>query len=237
MKRKYLTKEEEVELFKEYKSNTSKERKLEIRNLLIEKNLGLVYKLAQKFSSFDVDYMFDLANEGVFGLIDAIENFDIKKDVKFSTFAFFYINQKISLYLADKIKMIRVPYRKKDKSLTFVESMDAETDENIKQYGYKDEFEILLEDKELKEVLLKAINEILTDKEAYIIKNRFNFDDNKKDTLEEVGKSLGFSRERARQLETKAILKIKRYFNETKELEGYINKIIDGEEKWNQILS
>ena len=71
----------------------------------------------------------------------------------------------------------------------------------------------------LKEDLIKVLDK-LTDREAKVIRLRFGLDDDKQRTLEEVGKSLGVTRERIRQIEAKAIRKLGRS-SDAKRLEGY----------------
>ena len=63
--------------------------------------------------------------------------------------------------------------------------------------------------------------EILNDREKEIIRLRFGISNNEILTLEEIGKKLGLTRERIRQIEKKALNKINRIRG--KELKGYIN--------------
>ena len=71
----------------------------------------------------------------------------------------------------------------------------------------------------LKEELIDVLS-ILTERESKVLRLRFGLDDGKQRTLEEVGKSLGVTRERIRQIEAKAIRKLGRS-SVAKRLEGY----------------
>ena len=64
------------------------------RNKLISSNLWLVVKLAMKYKNLGVD-LDELISEGNKGLITATYKYDIEKDNKFSTYAYFWIKQGI----------------------------------------------------------------------------------------------------------------------------------------------
>ena len=74
---------------------------------LILHNLRFVISVAKQYN---VDYMYlnDMINEGNCGLIKAAEKFDLTKDVKFISYAVWWIRQYILLYLNDN-KTIRIP--------------------------------------------------------------------------------------------------------------------------------
>lgn len=61
----------------------------------------------------------------------------------------------------------------------------------------------------MKEKLIGVLS-ILTERESKVLRLRFGLDDGKQRTLEEVGRSLGVTRERIRQIEAKAIRKLGR---------------------------
>lgn len=78
------------------------------RKKLILSNLRLVVKLAQQYSRQGVDLL-DLIQEGNIGLMEAVERFDESKGYKFSTYATWWIKQKIRLALVNQGKTVRVP--------------------------------------------------------------------------------------------------------------------------------
>ena len=67
---------------------------------------------------------------------------------------------------------------------------------------------------------LKEISSILTDRERKILEMRFGLDDGKVKTLEEVGKEFGITRERVRQIQSKALEKMRKY-KDIKKLADY----------------
>ena len=78
------------------------------------------------------------------------------------------------------------------------------------------------EAKMLKEELLKVLD-TLTPRENEVIRKRYGLDDSRPKTLEEVGREFNVTRERIRQIEAKALRKL-RHPNRTKKLKDFINK-------------
>ena len=103
-----LSFEEELEL-----SRRIMEGDEEARQKLIKANLRLVVKIARSFSSSDIPLM-DLIQEGNLGLIRAAQKYDFKKNVRFSTYASWWIKQAISRALVNKRRSIRLPHRKEE---------------------------------------------------------------------------------------------------------------------------
>lgn len=83
------------------------ERALAYDALLLH-NLGLVWSIAQKHGANGMDYE-DIAHQGVFGLIRAVQKFDATRGYKFSTYATWWIRQAIQRALANEGRLIRVP--------------------------------------------------------------------------------------------------------------------------------
>lgn len=83
------------------------------RNKLIESNLRLVIKIARLYCHFNVP-LADLIQEGNMGLIKATEKFDYRKNVRFSTYAAWWIRQTITRSLFNSRRFIRLPHRKEE---------------------------------------------------------------------------------------------------------------------------
>ncbi len=98
-----LTKEQEKELFIEYKNGNKK-----IKEYIINCNLKFVVYFARKSSSYRVP-LIDLIQEGNIGLIKAIDKFDVTKNIKFSSYASYWIKQAICSYKNEKSYLIRYP--------------------------------------------------------------------------------------------------------------------------------
>jgi RNA polymerase sigma factor (sigma-70 family) len=79
------------------------ERMREARNALILSNIRLVLSVAQKYALQHRMSLQDLAQEGVLGLIEAIERFDLERDVKLSTYAVWRIRYAVQRGIASML--------------------------------------------------------------------------------------------------------------------------------------
>ena len=107
-KYKVLEKDEETELLKKAKAGD-----IEAKNKLILCNLRLVVNIAKNYVNRGLS-LIDLISEGNFGLIYAIEKFDMKKGFRFSTYAVWWIKQSITKAIICKGRGIRIPSYKYD---------------------------------------------------------------------------------------------------------------------------
>ena len=98
-----LTPEEEHELSRRIQQGDAS-----AKSKLIEANLRLVVKIAKSYVTSDVSFL-DLVQEGNLGLIKASSKFDYRRNVRFSTYASWWIRHAIGRALADKGHAVRVP--------------------------------------------------------------------------------------------------------------------------------
>jgi RNA polymerase primary sigma factor len=103
-----LSFEEELELSKRIQAGDEVARKR-----LIEANLRLVVKVARAYTTVDMPFM-DIIQEGNLGLMHAAEKYDHRKQVRFSTYAGWWIRQFIVRSLSTKRRAIRLPLRKEE---------------------------------------------------------------------------------------------------------------------------
>jgi RNA polymerase primary sigma factor len=103
-----LSFEEELELSRRIQQGDEK-----ARARLIESNLRLVVKIARAYCPPDVSLM-DIIQEGSVGLMRAAEKYDHLKNIRFSTYATWWIRQAISRFLTNSRRPIRLPHQKEE---------------------------------------------------------------------------------------------------------------------------
>lgn len=233
---------------------------------LVEANLRFVVSYVKKYRGMGLS-MLDLINEGNLGLIEAAKRYDPNRNVRFISYAVWWIRQAVIHALTQSARICNLPQKMSDQISQMkrkVSQLKAELDreptreEIARSMGISKEdvedLEILAEkdvslsdrltDSELevegkiednaapsveyqivKSSIQHQIRDILgelDEKEALVLKLRFGLDDDRPQTLQEIGKRLSLTRERIRQIEQKAMRKLARSHN-LQQLRGYLN--------------
>ena len=129
---KVLTHEEMISLFKKYK-----EGDISAKDELVSGNLKLVLSILKKYNNRS-EYIDDLFQIGVVGLIKSVDNFDLSHEVRFSTYAVLMIEGEIKRYIRDN-NSLRISRSIKDLSYKILKLKER----YINEYGVEPSTEFI----------------------------------------------------------------------------------------------
>ena len=173
------------------------------REYLVRTNLALVLAMAKRTRLGDVDFA-EIVSEGNMALIRAVDKFSVDRGFKFSTYACRAI-----------LKAFSRTAQKHSKQRT---RFPVEFDPDMEKSDWVDKKRDVVEEDcidELKQIVDRNLAE-LSDTEQTVLRRRFNWEQQEESplTLEEVGKIIGVTKERVRQIQNKALAKIRKLMEE-----------------------
>lgn len=224
-----LTKDEEYEIFEEYKNSNNESSKESLRNKIIEHNLkfaiGCAHVYMKRWKQVDPN---DLRGYAVLGLIEAFDNFDHTRGVKFSSYAAWWVkctinrnaeeNESLIRYPSNKHRELYLHYCKDDNDENPNDEYDAISSNMIGGIS----LEQTLDNSDLKigdtlsdnsniehdfiisETIKNALKS-LSPIQRKVIEGIFGFDDGDKKTVRELADKLNTSHENIRNIKTKAL--------------------------------
>ena len=243
-KLKVMTPERERELAERMLSGfITEEETKEIQKELLEGNLRFVITVSKQYQNQGLDLP-DLIAEGNLGLMKAIEHFDWSKQLRFISYAVWWVRQSILQSLNENARTIRLPVnvvQELHKAKKELEKAGVDLPEKFINLPYtvnldsplNEEGDTLLDvlnnpnadladanlstEDTLKEKLLSMLN-VLDDRERVIIQDYFGLSGTTR-TLEDIGNDFDLTKERVRQIKEKALRKLR---NETSILFDYL---------------
>jgi RNA polymerase primary sigma factor len=212
---------------------TSDIEKSRICKELLEGNLRFVITVAKQYQGQGVDFS-DLVAEGNIGLMKAINSFDWTKNLRFISYAVWWIRQSILQSLNEHSRTIRIPvnviqdlYKEKkrtdktgeridDRFANLPSTINLQTQINedgdtlIDLIVNKDSDmpdEVFNNDTQLKDGLFSIMN-VLDERERQIVEDYYGISGTPR-TLEDIGSDFNLTKERVRQIKEKALRKLR----------------------------
>ena len=205
-KYKPLTKAKERRLLKKCKKGN-----LKAKNEILEANLRFVFDIAKHYTGRGVPIS-ELISDGNMGLLKAIEKFDESKDVKFISYAVWWIRQAMleSIKKRNAISFVEIePNTDNDSSMDKKLIEDDEDDVSFNNDFSNENDEKSREVTENQRNIITSLIGTLSDRERDIVENYYGINDKKELTLTDIGKKYNLSSERVRQIKLNAIRKLR----------------------------
>jgi len=178
------------------------EEALAVKNQIIRANLRLVVSIAKRHVGPSNNF-FELVSDGNMSLIRAVEKFDFSRGNKFSTYASWAIMKNFARTIPEE------NYRR-DRFVTGHEEMfEAAADTRADEHEYESALRRMQE-------AVKGMLGHLDERERKIIISRFGLGGASEQTLEQLGRELGITKERVRQIESRAQDKLRKIASEEK---------------------
>ena len=190
---------------------------------LVESNLRFVVSYAKRYRGLGVSFL-DLIHEGNLGLIEAARRFDPSRNVKFITYAVWWIREALMHVLADQTRAFSFPPKlfavlhngSEDVSLSepIASARPGGDEGSSRRIGdLLPQDQTPIEDEMIHQSDLDDLANALLEldrKEREVVRLRYGLEDDEEHTLQEIGERLHLSRERVRQIETRAKEKLRR---------------------------
>jgi RNA polymerase primary sigma factor len=205
-KYKPLSRAKERRLLKQCKRGN-----LKAKNEILEANLRFVFDIAKHYTGRGVPIA-DLISDGNMGLLRAIDKFDESKDVKFISYAVWWIRQAMSESIKKKkaVNFVEIEPSENNDSVIDNKMVDDEDDDNPKSSNYSNEHEERAREvSQNQKAIISKIISSLNERERAIIESYYGINNEKELNLIDIGKKYNLTSERVRQIKVSAIRKLR----------------------------
>lgn len=188
---------------------------------LVEANLRFVVGFAKRYRGLGVSFL-DLIHQGNLGLLEAARRFDPDRNVKFITYAVWWIRESMMHVLSDQTRAFSFPPKmfqvlhKTSPDLSLNDPAPSRHGTEALPYERGDLLvadRVAIDDEMIHRADLDDLASALSDldrRERAVMRLRFGLGDDQEHTLREIGERLHLSRERVRQIECRAKEKLRR---------------------------